>query len=611
MLKPEHVAEIVDQHDAYWDDRRPRMRELRSMYFTRFWSDREYDANDGILRTEVPKAYAVVESYLGSLYARNPSVFVQPDLRARGNPEVAAATANQYLLTVRNVIEDATRLALIYPCSFVKLAPVESVDPLKRVAAAALEPWSVIVDDTSGSWEHQRWVGHSYLLPLDEATVRFDKNPEDFTPRTYSRWIDSRRKSQPGDMKTEGELGKWVRVVEIYDLVNDALLVWSPDYENGTEYVFEGVTVQVGALDPDVTLGEDVPDPELEHEKTGIPYKSASGRPIVPIVPLYFSRDPGVPLRGYSLVDRSYDQFRELNVMRTYQAQGVRRMARQWLMRAGFMDESAVGKLAAGHDGEVIEVDLQPGERLEGNIIPAPQAPIPADVALYAQTVESDIREAGLLAPFTRGEVSRTTATEANLLQSYTSSEIGRMARQRDEVITSIARTYNVILSVILGDQAEPLALPNPVGPTMLSADDLTGDFKYWAVDAGSTPAGDMAKRQSLVDLAPLLLQLGTEGGRLLEEIVRTYQLPEELGTLEPEAAPETAPEAAAAVSADLSGLNGAQVEAFVTVLKSVADGSIGQEAALVALQVAFPAAPRDLLVSAIQSQQTAIVPEA
>ena len=100
MLKPEHVAEIVDQHDAYWDDRRPRMRELRSMYFTRFWSDREYDANDGVLRTEVPKAYAVVESYLGSLYARNPSVFVQPDLRARGNPEVAAATANQYLLTV-------------------------------------------------------------------------------------------------------------------------------------------------------------------------------------------------------------------------------------------------------------------------------------------------------------------------------------------------------------------------------------------------------------------------------------------------------------------------------------------------------------------------------
>tara|TARA_R110002012_G_scaffold94386_4_gene228598 strand:- start:1956 stop:3641 length:1686 start_codon:yes stop_codon:yes gene_type:complete len=544
MLTPEHAQEIVAAHDDYWNDKRPRMRELRSMYFTRFWSDREYDANDGILRTEVPKAYAVVESYLGSLYARNPAVFVQPDLRDRGNPEVAAATANQYLLNVRNVVEDATRLALIYPCAFVKLAPVESVDPLKRVASSALEPWQVIVDDTSGSWEHQRYVGHSYLLPLDEAAARFDKAPEDFTPRAYSRWIDTRRTTSPGDNNDDTELGKWVRVVELYDLVDDALLVWSPDFESGTEFVFEGVTVQVGALDPDVTEGEEVPDPDFEHEKTGIPYKSASGRPVVPIVPLYFSRDPGVPLRGYSLVDRSYDQFRELNVMRTYQAQGVRRMARQWLMRAGFMDESAVAKLAAGKDGEVIEVDVQPGMPLEGNIISAPQAPIPADITLYAQTVENDIREAGLLAPFTRGEVSRTTATEANLLQSYTSSELGRMARQRDSVITSIARTYNIMLSVILGDEAEPLALPNPVGPTMLSADDLTGDFKYWAVDAGSTPAGDMAKRQSLVELAPLLLQLGTQGASLLSEVVRTFQLPEELGEVAPQPAEPLAPEA-------------------------------------------------------------------
>ena len=535
MLTPQHVQEIVEQHDNYWNDKRPRMRELRSMYFTRFWSDREYDAHDGILRTEVPKAYAVVESYLGSLYARNPAVFVQPDLRARGNAEVAQATANQYLLGVRNVIEDATRLALIYPCAFVKLAPVESVDPLKRVAASALEPWSVIVDDTSGSWEHQRWVGHSYLLPLDEACVRFDKNPEDFQPRAYTRWIDTRRNTAPGpETMREGQYDRWVRVVEMYDLVEDALVVWSPDYDNGASFAFEGVTVQVGALDPDVKAGGEAEEAELEHEKTGIPYKSASGRPIVPIIPLFFSRDPGVPLRGYSLVDRSYDQFRELNVMRTYQAQGVRRMARQWLMRAGFMSEDAVAKLSAGRDGEVIEVDLQPGMPLDGNIIPAPQGPIPADISLYAQTVEADIREAGLLAPFTRGEVTKATATEQNLLASYTSSEIGRMARQRDEVITSIARVYNVMLSVVLGDEAEPLALPNPVGPTMLSADDLTGDFRYWAVDAGSTPAGDLAKRQSLVELAPLLLQLGTKPDGLLEEVVRTFQLPEELAELAP-----------------------------------------------------------------------------
>jgi hypothetical protein len=101
------------------------------------------------------------------------------------------------------------------------------------------------------------------------------------------------------------------------------------------------------------------------------------------------------------------------------------------------------------------------------------------------------------------------------------------MARTRDAVITSIAKTYNIMLSVVLGDDAEPLSLPNPVGPTILSADDLTGDFGYWAIDAGTTPMSDLTKQQALERLTPLLVQLGADPSQVLAEIVRTYQLPE------------------------------------------------------------------------------------
>ena len=141
MLTPSDVRAILDGHDQYWTGRRDDMRQLRALYMTRFWSDNQMD---GILRVEVPRAYAVVESYLGSLYAKNPQVFVQPDVRARGNPEVAQATANQYLLTIREQVEDATRLALIYTSSAIKLAPSESVDPLKRVSTSALPPCEVV-----------------------------------------------------------------------------------------------------------------------------------------------------------------------------------------------------------------------------------------------------------------------------------------------------------------------------------------------------------------------------------------------------------------------------------------------------------------------------------
>ncbi len=552
MLTPERVADIVAQHDAYWDQRRTSLRELRNLYLTRFWQDNAYPTLDGILRTEVPRAYAVVESYIGSLYARNPAVFVQPDLRARGNAEVAQATANQFLLTIRDQIEDATRLALIYPCAFIKLAPVESVDPLKRVSTAALPPWQVLVDATASSWEQQRYVGHAYLMPLDEATVRYSKSEDDFRPRVYSKWIDSAEiagKSQSLGYDTSANpptSEKWVRIVEVYDMVDDKLLVWSEDYADGDAFLFEGVKVQVGALDQDAASDAETPDAELEHETTGIPYKSSSGRPVVPILPLYFSRDPDTPLRGYSLIHRSLDQFRELNVLRTYQAQGVRRLGRQWLVRSGFMSEDAAAKVSQGLDGEFIECDLQPGQPLEGNIIPVPNAPIPADISGYAITVEQDIRDAGLLAPFTRGEVTKSTATEQNLLAAYTSSEVGRMARIRDGLITSVARTYNIMLSVILGDDAEPLALPNPVGPTILSADDLTGDFRYWAVDAGTTPMSTLAKQAALERLTPLLAQLGTPPTELLEELVRAYQFPESFVAVPtPEPIPEPASEEA------------------------------------------------------------------
>jgi hypothetical protein len=534
MLEPQDVRQILEVHDRYFDAIKDDMRLWKRLYMTKFWDPSSQRAIDGVLRTQLPKAYKVVESYIGSLYSKDPSVRVEADLRDRGNPEVAAAVANQYLGSVREQLEDATRLALIYPCSFLKLAPIENIDPLKRVACAALPPWEVIVDATAASWDQQRYVGHVYLMPMPEAEARFAKGEsQDFRSRVYSKWIDAATTGNGGLIREDEQTvtpdsEKWIRVVELYDLLADKLLVWSPDYRSGDEFLFQGVTVQVGAL-PDQTQDGKEPEAELVHETTGIPFKSASGRPVVPIIPLYFSRDPDTPLRGYSLVSRSADQFREINVMRTYQAQGVRRMARQWLVRAGFLSEEAESKVAQGVDGEFIEVDLAPGMPIEGNMSPVPQAPIPGDVIEYAATVDADINDAGVLAPFTRGEATGTTATEQQLLASYTSSEIGRMARIRDAAITAIAYTYNIILSVVLGEDAEPLALPNPIGPTILSAEDLTGDFKYWAVDAGTTPMSDFTKQQSLERLAPVLVQLGADPKVILEEMVRVFQLPQQL----------------------------------------------------------------------------------
>ncbi len=59
LLTPEQCNAICQQHDLYWDGRRDELRELRNLYMTRFFQTTQ-PTLDGILRTEVPKAYAVV-----------------------------------------------------------------------------------------------------------------------------------------------------------------------------------------------------------------------------------------------------------------------------------------------------------------------------------------------------------------------------------------------------------------------------------------------------------------------------------------------------------------------------------------------------------------------
>jgi hypothetical protein len=549
MIKPSQIRSILLQHDTFWGDQRSEMRQLKALYMTRFWKTR---GDSTALRVEMPRAYAMVESYLGSLYSKDPAVKVAPDLRSRGNPQVAQATANTYLRTVRKVLENATRLALIYPCAFVKLAPVASVDPLKRVTSAALSPWEVIVDATAAEWDQQRWVGHVYMVPRSDVIDRYGAAPGKLLGGSHISWLEQEGSAGASDTSSSEEWNQWVRVVELYDMRDDKLLVWSADYDSGDSMLFEGVEVHVGALAEEASAETDNADldVEMQHEKTGIPYKTASGRPIVPIVPLIFSNDPDVPLRGYSLVARSKDQFCELNLMRSYQANGVRRMARQWLAAAGSLPDDAVLKIMEGVDGEIIEVELANGQRLEDLLHPVPQAPIPADIAMYGATVEQDIRDAGLMAPFTRGEVTKSTATEQNLLAAYTSAEIGRMARTRDEAITGIAHIYNIMLSVVLGDEAEPLSLPNPVGPTMLSADDLTGDFTYWAEDAGNTPLNDAAKQAQFSGLVTLLRDLGADNASILSELIRVFKLSPEFASTIMEKVAEQEEAAEAAVEA-------------------------------------------------------------
>ena len=534
MITPEMARRIYQNHEMYWRDRRPEMRRLRNAYLMRYWQRNvSYDAN---LLIETSRAYELIESFVASLFVRNPSVVVKPDIRGNGDPELTQEVVNTWLIDARREIEDAMRQALIYPWAAIKLCPNDTKDVLRRVELTAVGPWDILVDESAGSWQTQRFVGHRYYVPIEEAKKRY--GDRDYAARTFKRYIDYQDDDDdaPALRRDEDPIARtiddYVLVVEFYDLVDERMVVWSPDFDEGNTFLYDGIELDVGVEG-------------IEADKfDGIPFRTVSDRPVVPIVPLYMSREPDEPLRGYSALRRVYDQVVEVNTIRTFQANGIRRAARQWIVEKGLLDPEAMSKIAQGQDGEFIEVEVSPGQDLRTAIAPMPHSPVPNELQVYEQQVDDDFARGSIMAPFTRGEATKATATEITALAAYSASEIGRMARERDAAISHVAQCYAVMLATLLGDDDEMVRLNDKV--QVLSSDDLTGDFGYFAEDSGATPMTEAVRKQELMNLIPVLQALGTPNDVILKNLVRVYGLPEDFLPAPQPQMPPGAPQGAA-----------------------------------------------------------------
>lgn len=530
MITSKILRALYDQHEEYWRHERPKMRKLRLAYNNEYWD--KFD-NSGQILIETTRAYEYVEGYIASLFTRAPSVVFKADVRGRGNPVKSQLMTNAFLDSIRTQLEDASRLALIYPSAFVKLVPNENPDPFKRVTAVAINAWDVIVDTDAASWYDQRFVGHRYYLTLQDAKKKFGNKRFVSAPLVkFLDYVDGETERGYGQ-KTSTEdtqpVFEYVEIVEMYDFRKDKLFVWSPDYSEGERFLYEGVVIEEGE-------GDDIEKTKYDN----IPFRSASDAPISPIVPLYYSRQPDVPMRGMSALNRVYDQVQETNIIRTYQANMVRRAARQWVVEQGVFDSDDMSKLAQGVDGEYIEVELSPGQTLAGSIIPVPHSPVPNELQQYIQQVNDDFQRGSVMAPFTRGEATKATATEVTALAAYSSSEVGRLARERDAMIEQLSAVYVSMMQVFLTDDADVIVLDGNV--EVLKAEDLDGDFAIYAQDMGSTPVSDSIKKQEFLNLVPVLQQLGVPNQKLLEQLVRSYDLPEDLmpeGVDMPAAMPE------------------------------------------------------------------------
>ena len=463
--------------------------------------------DDTMIRVETSDCFSYVEGFIASLFSRNPAVVIAKDASIiDGNAKMAQAVVNRFLFDKREQLEIASRLALIYPSSFLKLSPTDSTDMLEKVSIRAIPCWEIIVDMDSSSWEEQRYIAHTYYLSMPEVREKFGAKKftsipkvDYFTPQEKYTGVSE---DLPDDYL-------YIQVVEFYDLAYDKLYFWSPNYRDGGELL----------------------------EKSDIPIRSYDDRPMSPICPLFYARKPEKPMCGMSAVCRVYDQFYEKNILRTYWANAVRRDSRQYLYKEGSLDEEALAKITAGVDGAMIPVD-EPV--LDGIIRAVGVEPLSGNFDRYLGYIEQDINRGSILAPFSRGEATKATATEVTALAQYSASEIGKLARERDNAIEVIAVTYLRIVSLLAEDKEQAVIEVDGL-PKVITVDDLDAKFKIVALDQSSTPLSEALKRTNLVQLLPVLTQLGVPPEKIKEELIRIYDLPESF--LEEVAAPPAPPQ--------------------------------------------------------------------
>ena len=485
---------ICEHHDDYWHDKRRELYTYKQAYETEFWDKSEtHGMGDWAITIQTADAYGFIESYIASLFSRNPGVVFKNGLRARGKKLVAEHLANDFLARQRTVIEDASRMALIYPMSFAKLMPCKSDDIYRRVEMFAVPPWEIIIDRQARRWNDVRFVAHKYYLPVVEAKEMFGNKQFDACRKV--EFFDKSYRNEE-DPNIDLEMFKFIELVEYYDMVTGELIFWSPNYSDGEKFL----------------------------ERSEIPFENAAGEKRIPIVPLYFNRIPDNPIDGYSAMKRIYDQIYETNLIRTFQANGVRKASRQYLIRKGSLNDEQMAQIASGIDGLFVEID---DENINNVVVPVPHNQTPPELETYYRQVQADKDKGNILAPFTRGEATRSTATEVSALASYSSNEIGRLARERDAMIEELAKTYLDILRLYLEDSGDRNIINVDGHAVVVSPEDLKENWMCYAADSASTPISESVKKREYIQAVPMLQQLGVPPDILLKELVKTLGLPE------------------------------------------------------------------------------------
>lgn len=510
---------IYDRHMEHWDSKKDTMEMLMDAYNSEFWKQSDYQFQDYERRVETPHAYTIMGQYKAALISKDPAVAVGGDSLMQDSQEkaeVIEALVNRWLPSVRTALENGTLQGLIYPSAFLRVFIdtdlINDQDPASLLDAPCVEAipaWEGIVDTEATSIKSQRFMGHLADITLDEVKSMFNKRPTGLLPKKKQFYFDKDKSKNSNESITVREPDyippshQFIRLVELYDYVMNTRTVFTTDHEQGYYEFFH----------------------------SDIPVRSSSKKPLANVIPFYLDQRPDKPMIGISTMKRIYSLLKELNDLRTHMANITRGDIRQILYDRSRIDANVAEAVqTSGIDRHWIGVKVNPGQSLRDIIYDIPVQPVGSNFREYENSILSDLSTSTLFAPFSRGEVTKATATEIGVLSQYTASEEGRLRRIKNSIIEALAEYYVRWLAVQFADIDTPIVLPVTSGEAKyINAKTFEGKYTFTAIDESATPISSAYKNQQFLELVPILKESGVSSRKILEEVVRRFNLPEAL----------------------------------------------------------------------------------
>lgn len=494
---------IEADHREFWDDLRRECTVLRACASSAFWGlpGTQQMVSPHWLLIECPVGAAHLDTLMGILFTAVPGVELGKDCtEPTVNVPALKEVSNRWLRQQREEFERSNKLGLTFQYGAIKITRTNTkVDLLDQFRMTAIPPWDVLLDRTAPSWERQRFCGTRTWVPYQDAKERWNKR--DWNPREKLEYLDyardngtrgARGYNRPTDTtQMDNSVPKYalyVEVYEIYDLLRDRVYWWSPDCK-------EGHTL----------LGEEE-----------IPLRDKEGGPLIPIVPLIFDSFAEKPLMGRAPLSRIVPAWSEKCNLRTHMANAVRRDNRIGLMSEEAFSEEGAAEITAGVDGTVVRV---PSEDVSKAMAWMQMPPLSMDYGTYERRLDDDINRSGI-ADMAKGQATNATATEVQVMAEYTSTNISRLAKIKDD---AMARCVEIYLAYIELFMSKPFVVAVGDEAEQLTREDFAARLFILPIDGASTPVTKALHRQQLLELTPVLTQLGSDPNKIREELVRAF----------------------------------------------------------------------------------------